>query len=130
MSAASAQLAGKLIAATAEFLQPLRDKLAIVLRIVSKAHGVPPGQITGEGKGRSTLAARGVAVTLTVEFLYPPLDAEAIGGWLNLSRSTVHRLHADVRRRAETDEVFRQYLDTLRAQVREALNQESSNGQR
>lgn len=130
MSAASAQLAGKLIAATAEFLQPLRDKFAVVLRIVSQAHGIPTEQIMGEGKGRSTMAARRVAVTLAVEFLHPPLDAEAIGGWLNLSRSSVYRTLSHTSARAEADEVFRQHLETLRTQIREALNQESSNGQR
>lgn len=130
LSAASAQLAGKLIAATDQFLQPLRDKFTRVLCVVAQQHGLAPEALTRAGKTRALMAAKRDAVCLAFEFLNPPLGAEALGCWLNLSRSTVHRLRADAIQRAETDPTYLQHLDTLRTQIRAALNQESSNGQR
>ena len=128
LAAAQEQLASKLIAATEDFLRPQREKFQRLLGIVCQAHSLSQDAITRPGKTRRLMAARREAVAMGVELLCPPLNPELVGGWLNLSRATAYRLLAEVRQRAETDEVFRQHLDTLRSQMRDALNPESSNG--
>lgn len=121
LAAAQEQLASKLIAATEQFLAPHRARLDCVLGVVAQAHGLCPQALAREGKTRALMAAKREAVMLAVEFLSPPLSPETIGGWLNLSRTTVYRLLADVRQRAATDPTFAAHLDTLRERIRTAL---------
>ncbi len=115
-----------------EFLKPHRAKCDAVLAVVAQTHQLPSEAITRAGKTRRLMAAKREAVTLAVEFLSPPLSAETIGGWLNLSRAAIYRQLADVKARVAQDPEYSARLDHLRTRIGEALQlntEDKSNGQ-
>jgi hypothetical protein len=105
-----------------ELIAPLRKRFDALVSFLEHEHMLAPCELLLPGKTRQLMAAKRDAIWLGVDFL-KPLGAEAVGGWLNLSRSAAYRLLADVRECEFQDQEFAHRLTLLRQRALAAIRE-------